>query len=251
MERFVEIDVIKGVAVILMIFFHIFYLMNNMGLNGIDSSKGIIAFTAPLAHYTFIIFSGINLFITYNKSKDKDKFKSKQVIRSLKLFGFAMIITFVSYITFGKRKFVKFGILHFMAAVSLLSLFTIDNLHTNIILLICLVLFGIYANNNTSKFDGLCKKNSFVCFILGIYSVHTNQYGAMDHFDILSKFPVFILGVILGHIFYKNKKPIKNNNDNIIVNGLAWLGKNSLTIYMLHWVVLYAIIYMFGGRPQT
>ena len=70
MNRYLEIDVIKGIAVILMIIFHIFYLMNNMGMNQIDSSKGIIALTAPLAHYSFLIFC---IFLQNCKRRDRDK----------------------------------------------------------------------------------------------------------------------------------------------------------------------------------
>ena len=37
--RYLEIDILKGIAVLLMILFHIIYMMNNMGLNKINSGN--------------------------------------------------------------------------------------------------------------------------------------------------------------------------------------------------------------------
>ena len=90
MKRYLEIDFMKGIAIILMIFFHIFYLMNNMGFNKISSSSKFMKIIAKISHITFITLAGTNFYISFKKyKKNKKIFYNKQIKRSLKLFFFA------------------------------------------------------------------------------------------------------------------------------------------------------------------
>jgi len=253
MVRYLEIDIIKGVAVILMVFFHIFYMMNNMGFNKINSSGVILKSIAKISHLTFITMAGLNFYISYKKNKNKNKFREKQLIRSCKLMFFAMTITYLSQITFGNSKSVKFGILHFMSVAIVISLFIV-NIPTLIIgIMILLFFLNNYSSGNGEQFSSICKKTPFLCFVFGIYGSYNYDIGSLDHHSLLSKYPFFGIGMILGHLFYKNDKKRIINLDkyknNKIIKLLTWLGKNSLFIYILHWIVLYGIIYICGGRP--
>ena len=53
------------------------------------------------------------------------------------------------------------------------------------------------------------------------------------------------IGLLIGKyiVILKNKELIdhknKNKNKNIISKSLSWIGKNSLEIYIVHWIILY------------
>ena len=78
--RFLEIDFVKGLAVINMVIFHIFYIGFFMNKINIDTSTGILKYMAKFAHTIFIIFMGINSVITYQSMKAKNETK-KNIIK--------------------------------------------------------------------------------------------------------------------------------------------------------------------------
>ena len=79
MTRYMELDIIKGIAVILMVIFHIFYLMNNMGFTTLDPNGNFLSTMAQISHYAFIIVAGMNIFLSYKKTNDKKKYKKNKL----------------------------------------------------------------------------------------------------------------------------------------------------------------------------
>mgnify|MGYP002623713018 CR=1 FL=1 len=76
-ERFIEIDLAKGIAVLLMMFFHYFYLGKHMNILNTDVNSGILHLIAKMAHTTFIIASGMNLAISTSGKSSKDYIPKK------------------------------------------------------------------------------------------------------------------------------------------------------------------------------
>ena len=69
MNRLVEIDFIKGCAVITMVIFHVFYLSKWMDIYPFQTQKGMLFLFARFAQLVFITALGINLVISYQKIK--------------------------------------------------------------------------------------------------------------------------------------------------------------------------------------
>ena len=59
-KRFYEIDTIKGVATILMVIFHFFYLMYHMKIAEYNIRCGPLYASAKIAHILFIFAVGVN-----------------------------------------------------------------------------------------------------------------------------------------------------------------------------------------------
>ena len=249
MARYEEIDILKGIAVILMVIFHIFYLGNHMGFKKIDASGNFLYMMAKIAHLTFIFMAGINLFISKNKNKDnKNKFYKNNILRSTKLLIYGLIITIITYYLFGEAKYVKFGILHFISIAIILSLFIADKLYIAIVILIIFVFLQMYTKNR-NKFSSICSKNPVICFIMGIYGNYNGHIGSMDHFALIKVYPIFFSGIIIGNLLYKKSREIKKKKPNKLLDILAWTGKKSLQIYLIHWIVIFIVLYCLGGRP--
>ena len=61
MERYHEIDILKGIAVICMIIFHFFYFPNQYGFKEIEYNTKTLKIIAKIAQIIFITSVGINL----------------------------------------------------------------------------------------------------------------------------------------------------------------------------------------------
>ena len=72
-KRFYELDIIKSVAVILMVVFHYFYMYYLIGKPLMDIDNTLLSLSATLSHTIFIVLFGVNLSISYSRSKKKKK----------------------------------------------------------------------------------------------------------------------------------------------------------------------------------
>lgn len=236
--RYREIDILKGIAVICMITFHLFYFPNQYGFKEIKYDTKTLAIIAKIAQIIFIISVGINLHLSKKSSIEKEESKTEYIKKSLerilKITILAVMMSVFTYFIFGE-KYVKFGILHFIALSSLLFFNFSDNINPmQIILIGCIFIFYLLIKT-PELFNSLPSKLSF---LLGF----NKGYQSIDHFPIIPWIILIIIGIVIGnYISHYKIKSIVPEKDNIILNKLEILGKNSLEIYAIHWVVLYFI----------
>lgn len=265
-KRFIEIDVAKGGAVLLMMFFHYFYLGTHMNVVNANTDSGLLYLCAKLAHTTFIIASGMNLAIS-TSGKSSKEYIPKKVKRGLYLLAVGLIISYLTKIEFGDS-YVKFGIMHFMGIATILSTFVMKVPILTYVISAGILLIHILLKTPSIKnrFFEVCDKNPFMCFISGIMNL---KYDSLDHFSLIPYLGYFLLGSAIAFTCYKIKNvendlshESNNNNyndnndtgrkieglgfldkyqDNPIVKGLAWIGKRSMLFYVVHFTILYCI----------
>ena len=268
-KRFIEIDLAKGVAVLLMIFFHIFYLGKHMNIINANTDSGLLNLCAKLAHTTFIIASGMNMAIS-TSGKSSNEYIPQKVKRGLYLLAVGLIISYFTKIEFGDS-YVKFGIMHFIGTATILSSFVMKVPKLTYILStgILLIYVALQIPSFKNKFANVCEKNPFMCFISGIMNL---KYDSLDHFGLIPYLGYFLLGSAIAFTCYKIKNVENDLNDlnnlnnltnldgncqnkrkihllnlldehtsNPIIKGLSWIGKRSLMFYVIHFVILYCI----------
>lgn len=239
MKRYEEIDILKGIAVLCMIIFHFFYFPNKYGFKEIEYDTTLLKTIAKIAQFIFIGSVGINLTLSKEKSKEKNinnkEFIKKSFKRISKLIFFAVLITISTYFIFGDR-FVKFGILHFIAFASLLLFYIADNKNLVYILLTLSILVYYLTQKHENIFYSVPEKFAFVS---GLYN---NKFTSIDHFPIFPWIIVVLFGILIGHLIKENEPEIpKKIKDNLVFSSLGGIGKLSLEIYVVHWIVLYFI----------
>ena len=238
MERYEEIDIMKGIAILCMILFHIFYFPNQYGFTEIKYDTLPLLTTAKIAQFIFLISVGINLVFSYYSSKkkkeDQKKFIQKNIYRVFKLVFFALFMTLFTYFIFGE-KYVKFGILHFIALSSLVLFPFVNNMKIIYSILILLTIIYFLLRSNPSIFSNVPPK---LAFISGFYS----NYQSIDHFPIVPWMILICIGIILGHFIYKEKPKFPEKiKDKYFTKILETSGKYSLEIYIIHWLIIYII----------
>jgi uncharacterized membrane protein len=242
--RYTEIDIIKGVAVIFMIIFHGFYFPNQYGFKEIKYDTDTLKVIAKIAQIIFIISVGINLHLSkrssLNNKETNEEYIQKSFKRIIKITILAIFMSIFTKFIFGE-KYVKFGILHFIAISSLLLFNFTDNKIIIQVLLVGCFFFYYLSLQNPNFFDAIPSKLSF---ILGF----NKNYQSMDHFPLLPWIILILIGILLGNILsdYKIKSIVNEIDKKPILRNLELLGNKSLEIYAIHWVVLYiffSIIY--------
>ena len=123
-NRFWEIDLLRTIAIVMMITFHALYLLNyfdihNTGVPGIYYGFWWwINRLMIIGPFTFL--AGVSVTITYSRGKGMSELTlgglkikiSAFVLRGLQIFGWGMVITLLTWII-APDKYVRFGILHF------------------------------------------------------------------------------------------------------------------------------------------
>jgi uncharacterized membrane protein len=237
-QRLWEIDFLRGIAIIMMIIFHFFYDLNYFGVNKINLNSGFWWWFGRIIATTFIILVGISLTLSYSREKElkkKNLFK-KYFFRGLKIFGYGLIITIVTWI-FLKRGFIVFGILHFIGISIILAYFFLKLRLWNLLLGIIFVLIGIYIEN--------FYLNSYWLIWLGLLP---HYFYTVDYFPIFPWFGVILIGLFLGNMLYPNGKrrlKIPDISNSSLIKPFCFLGRNALIIYLLHQPILIIFLYLF------
>lgn len=217
-RRIFEVDLLRTVAITLMIFFHIVYDLNEFTGININYKSGFWYWEGRIAALIFIFISGIS------SGFSRDSFK-----RGVKVLGLGMGITIVTYIVI-KEQYIRFGILHLLGTSMIL--FPLLKRINNYILL---VISGSIVLISTMFNDILV--NTSLLLPLGIMY---GGFNTADYYPIIPYLSAFIMGVIVYKAFYSNNQStFKINYENEFVTNIS---KNSLSIYLIHQPIIVGTI---------
>lgn len=226
------IDLSRGIVLILMILFNYSITLNYFQVISLPSTFIYWLILPSLIGGTFILLSGMSAYASY-KNKEKN-FTKRYFIRGFKLTGFAILITLFTFI-FVPQGTVYFGILHLFAITSFIVPFLIKYDKINLILGLIFVIFGVFLQLTQFDFPyltwlGFMPKNFFT----------------FDYFPLMPWLGVIMLGIYFGkHTF---KKTIDIHFKGKLSNIFTFLGKHSLTIYLIHQPLLIMLLLFLGFR---
>lgn len=232
MKRIFAIDFIRGFAIILMILFNYSVTLTYFHVVNLPNSF-LYWFVLPrIIGGIFIFISGVASYVAYQNFKSR--FSERYFRRGLKLLIFAALITIFSYV-FVPQETILFGILHFFAFTSFLLPLLIKFNKRNLILGIVLVTFGIYLQLTSFNFS----------YFLWL-GFMPNNFSTFDYFPLLPWIGLLMLGIYFGG--QVAQKTSKFTLKNIFGRMFTFLGKHSLTIYLLHQPLLILLLFILGYR---
>ncbi|MGZ3789979.1 MAG: heparan-alpha-glucosaminide N-acetyltransferase [Bacteriovorax sp.] len=215
-SRSLLIDTIRGFTIIMMIFFHFSFDLNNFGLINIDMLRSPFWYLLPrIIVFLFLFAVGMSLTLAHWEKIRWNAFW----MRFFKIVFFALMISAVTYKLFPEN-WIYFGTLHAISLISLMSLPFIKRPNLSLIIALLLFVPSIFFDKNIPWFslphpswDYIAPFPWFGASLLGIFAVHKGLH-------------------------------LRAVPENAFVKVLNYLGKHSLFIYLTHQPILFGSVYL-------
>ena len=207
-SRIQELDALRGVALIFMVIYHIVVFIYFFEVGRPDLWSGLWIIIARIAQILFLGLVGLSLHLS-----NRDYLE--QIRRAIWILAAAMFISIVSALVLGEQ-FIRFGILHFIFVAILL----VRPLKGYRVLALLLGVFALWYGPHF-------KETAFAALM----------FSPWDTFYLFPWIALPLFGLFIGESLYAKKEAYLPRLK--ILEPLAFLGRHSLLIYLLHLPLLY------------
>ena len=229
--RIALLDVLRGVAILAMIVYHFFFDLEFFGLAdvGLFEHWGWTAFVRTIPA-TFLLIAGISLFIAHGNGIRWRAFFWRFGI----LVAAAMLVTVISYFT-DREAMIWFGILHCIAAASLIGLAFLRAPLVVVLAAAAVVLIGPYFATPALNAPAL--------LFLGLGS---EEPPSDDYNPLFPWLAFLLLGIALARVcqpYAAKALWARWHPADPPSRLLATAGRHSLIIYLLHQPILMGLLF--------
>lgn len=238
-ERFWEVDVARGVAILMMALYHLVYDLDTFAGYAVNSTSGFWAIFADATAFSFVFLVGVSLTLSFSRAKDQNPDHSlftKYLRRGARIFGYGMVLTVFSWVA--GMGLILFGILH-LIGVSIVLAYPFLRFKTlNLVLGFSVIAVGLYVQ--ARGFDS----GSPWLLPLGVVPTDISM---PDYRPLLPWFGVALFGIFTGNLVYASGRSIAGGvKQPPPVAPLAFLGRHSLLIYLIHQPIIVALLVVSG-----
>ncbi len=239
MERFAEIAFLRGIAIVLMAIFHVFFDLRFFGLIGSGPPNIYWRVSAGIIASIFLSLVGISLSISHARAKKRLSRRGvlkKYLLRGFGVFFLAMLVTAATWI-YPHEGFIVFGVLHLIGLGILISIPFLEHGELGLGVGVGAFLVGLLLAGKRFSFPWLL----WLGFTpRGFYS--------LDYYPLLPWLGIILMGLYLGKRLYPNGKRAFRGPGIVkwkVSKPLSFLGRHSLKIYLLHQPVIVLLILAF------
>ncbi|CQR72885.1 Acyltransferase family protein [Sporomusa ovata DSM 2662] len=219
--RITELDCLRGIALLLMISFHIVFDLACFYNWPLDYLNGFWYYQGKAAAILFMLVSGIS-----------NTLSRWPIRRGLTVFGTGMLITIVTYF-FNPAMYIQFGILHLLG----FGMLTAPWLAKQSALLLTLAGTTLLIMSNWT--DSLTPTTTWL-LPLGITPT---GFASLDYYPLLPWLGVVLYGMAAGKLLYPARQPLWPSAATCVpIHTLSWLGRQSLLIYLVHQPVILVVL---------
>lgn len=239
--RFWEIDALRGVAIVMMVIYHLMWdFWYYQILPDVVLYAGFWKYFQRTCANLFLILVGVSLaVVTMRRLGDDGKrlppFRP-YLLRGLRIFGFGLA---VSLVVWGAGVgYVHFGILHLIGFASIAAYPLLRERTLNLVLWAIFFVAGYLLLTPRFDFPWLL----WLGFVP--YSYFPN-----DYFPVIPYFGVVLLGIFLGNSLYGPDGRhflLPDFSQWLPIRALQFLGRHSLLIYLTHQIALFLILLALG-----
>ena len=236
MPRLLQLDALRGIAIVLMVIFNWSFALSFIGAIKGGPTNAMSLFSNTWLYWwlfpriiaaSFITIAGISLALSHEKIKYKPlKFIFKKYfLRGGKIFLLGLGITAVTYLTY-QNYTIWFGILHLIGLSIIISSFFLKYKKLSLLIGLAIITAGIYIQAELPH----------LLWLLPF------DFQTFDYFPLLPWSGFVFVGIFIGNCIKKSKSV----HNMFIDKTVAFLGRHSLLIYIVHQPLLVAILFLLG-----
>lgn len=241
-RRFWEIDAARGIAISMMITYHLLYDLVYFGVADIPVTSGFWRAFALTCACTFVFLVGLSLSISRERALQKGVSGSsltwKYLMRGAFIFALGCGITIVTWYVIGGG-YILFGILHLIGLSICLSPLFFSLGKKNLIAGVIVLALGLVVTGTEGP------------LWLVWLGIHPAGFYSVDYEPLIPWFGLVLLGLGTGAYLYPNGRPLRQIKDPCppVTGLLAAAGRHSLVIYLLHQPVIILALLAVGVIP--
>ena len=231
--RIWEVDFLRGVAIILMVGYHLLYDLGAMvgvrSFLGFSTDLSTRAWTIAQLFFAglFVVLSGISSTLSRGN-----------VRRGLKLAAVALLVTAATYV-FDRTSTILFGILHCLAVSILIYGLLLEKAGAAACAAAGILVIGLGKGLGAVLKGAPIGTNWLLPF--GFHDAALNSF---DYFPLFPWLGIFLIGAALGKSVYASKRSLIANPWPVTFVNLA--GRHSLLIYIVHQPIILGALTIFG-----
>jgi uncharacterized membrane protein len=234
------VDAARGVAIAMMVVYHLMYDLDYFGGYDIEATSGFWARFADATAGTFLFLVGVSLAISYSRASAARPGRSlfgKYLLRGIRILAYGMVLTVV-FLVFGMGV-VAFGILHLIGVSIILAYPLLKYRYANLFLGLSIIAVGVYV-----RIEGFSSESPWLL----PFGVVPENLVMPDYRPLLPWFGVVLLGLFAGNALYGNgRRPaLFADKAPVAANPLLPLGRNSLFLYLVHQPILILLLASLG-----
>lgn len=231
-RRLWQIDFVRGLAVLSMVYYHFMWDMHFFGLYPTDVTVGGWNLFARGIATTFLLLVGVSVVLSVERKSAAVRDRL-WLVRGLKVLGWGVVITMVTRLFLGDA-FVLYGILHLIGTAFLLAPLLWRIRRVAPLLGVLFVTVGFILAIRSGELSWMLPYG----IPLGVRPV---SYEAVDYFPVFPWLGVVMIGMGIGQwlrpIFARmqNDRPAPP-----VLAQIATVGRHTLLIYIVHQPVMLA-----------
>ena len=219
-SRIWEIDFFRGIAILLMVAFHLIFDLTDFWGYNLNYMDGFWYYEGKLSAILFTVIAGVSSTLGVYHFR-----------RGLVVFAWGILITLATY-SYNPQTYIRFGILHMLGSCMMLFPF-VKNLKPG---------WLIVAGTATIASGQWTAQLTIPSSLLLPFGITPADFTSLDYYPLLPWSGFFLYGAALGQVLYKERRSRLPQPS--WLQPLTALGRHSLAVYLIHQPILLATLYI-------